>query len=63
MILIDTNALVILILGLIDPKLISKHKRTSIYIEEGQYIILILLFQSLISNCLAKQNFKNLELP
>lgn len=34
MILIDTNALVVLILGIIDPSLISKSKRTSIYEEE-----------------------------
>ena len=32
--LIDTNALVVLIIGLIDPKLINKHKRTSIYEEK-----------------------------
>lgn len=32
--LIDSNALVILIIGLIDPKLINKHKRTSIYEEQ-----------------------------
>lgn len=34
MILIDTNALLVLILGLIDPKSISKNKRASIYEEE-----------------------------
>ena len=34
MILIDTNSLVILILGLIDPKLIKSNKRTSIYEEQ-----------------------------
>jgi hypothetical protein len=32
--LIDANALIILLLGLIDPKLINKHKRTSIYEEQ-----------------------------
>ncbi|WP_397447760.1 hypothetical protein [Polaribacter sp. R77954] len=32
--LIDTNALIVLIIGLIDPRLINKHKRTSIYEEE-----------------------------
>ncbi|WP_248724564.1 hypothetical protein [Seonamhaeicola sp. ML3] len=32
--LIDTNSLIILLLGLIDPKLINKHKRTSIYEEQ-----------------------------
>ncbi len=31
MIVIDTNALVILVLGLMDPRLIEGHKRTSIY--------------------------------
>lgn len=34
MILIDTNALLVLILGLIDPKSISKNKRASIYEEQ-----------------------------
>ena len=34
MIVIDANSLIVLILGQIDPKLISKHKRTSIYNEE-----------------------------
>jgi hypothetical protein len=33
MILIDTNALVILLIGLIDPKILKDHKRTSIYDE------------------------------
>ncbi len=33
MILIDTNALIILILGQIDSKIIDMHKRTSIYEE------------------------------
>jgi hypothetical protein len=32
--LIDANALIILLLGLMDPKLITKHKRTSIYEEQ-----------------------------
>ena len=40
MILIDTNSLIILIIGLINPKLINKHKRTSIY-EEQDFIDLI----------------------
>lgn len=31
MILIDSNALVILLVGLVDPNLFSNHKRTSIY--------------------------------
>lgn len=34
MILIDSNALVVLIVGLIDPNLLKNHKRTSIYDEE-----------------------------
>lgn len=32
--IIDTNALVLLIVGLIDPNLLKNHKRTSIYDEE-----------------------------
>jgi rRNA-processing protein FCF1 len=32
--LIDTNSLLILLVGLIDPKLINKHRRTSIYEEQ-----------------------------
>ena len=38
--LIDTNSLVILLVGLIDPKLINKHRRTSIY-EEQDFIDLL----------------------
>jgi len=34
MIIIDTNALIILILGFIDTSLIKKHKRTSLYEEQ-----------------------------
>lgn len=34
MILIDTNAFILLILGLIDKRLISSHKTTSIYSEQ-----------------------------
>ena len=33
-ILIDTNALILLLIGLMNPKLIPKHKRTSIYEED-----------------------------
>ncbi|MDQ1088488.1 MULTISPECIES: PIN domain-containing protein [unclassified Siphonobacter] len=40
MILIDTNALVLLIVGLIDNNLIGKHKRTSIYDEEDFQLLL-----------------------
>lgn len=32
--LIDTNALIIFLIGLIDPKLINTHRRTSIYEEQ-----------------------------
>lgn len=38
--LIDTNALVVLILGIIDPRLIGTHRRTSIY-DENDYFDLI----------------------
>lgn len=31
MIFVDTNALILLVVGLIDKSLISSHKRTSIY--------------------------------
>lgn len=34
MILIDSNALIVLLLGLIDPKLLGRHKTSSIYDEE-----------------------------
>lgn len=40
MILIDTNALLVLIIGSINRKLISKHKRTSIYDEQDFYNLL-----------------------
>ena len=43
MILIDTNALIILILGQINPKLIDTHKRTSIYEERDYYDILSII--------------------
>lgn len=43
MVVVDTNSLVILLLGLIDPKLINTHNKTSIYNEEDfinlQYLI------------------------
>jgi predicted nucleic acid-binding protein len=32
--LIDTNALIVLILGLINPDIVNKHERTSIYTRE-----------------------------
>jgi rRNA-processing protein FCF1 len=34
MILIDTNALIVLLLGMMDSRLINKHKRTSVYEEQ-----------------------------
>ena len=37
MILVDTNALILLLIGLIDVRLISTHKRTSIYDEQDFY--------------------------
>jgi rRNA-processing protein FCF1 len=40
MILIDTNALIILIIGLIDTNIINTHKRTSIYEEQDYYDLL-----------------------
>lgn len=40
MILIDTNALVILLVGLIDPRLFKHHNRTSIYDEQDFYDLL-----------------------
>ena len=49
MILIDSNSLVVLILGLIDPELINTHKKTSIYDEEDFYKLLGLI-----------ENFENL---
>lgn len=40
MILIDSNALIVLLLGLIDPKLLKTHKTTSIYDEEDFFELL-----------------------
>lgn len=40
MILIDSNVLVILMLGLVDPNLIGKDKRSSIYEKEDFYKLL-----------------------
>ncbi|MDQ3845170.1 MAG: hypothetical protein M3342_14335 [Bacteroidota bacterium] len=42
MILIDTNALVILLIGFIDPRLFKTHKTTSIY-EEQDFIDLLVV--------------------
>ena len=44
MILIDTNALIILIIGQIDSKLINSHRRTSIY-EEQDYFDLVAIIK------------------
>ena len=41
--LIDTNALIVLILGLIDPRLINTHKRTSIYQEQDYHNLISLI--------------------
>jgi len=43
MILIDTNALLILVLGLIDPQSINKNKRASIYDEQDFYLLLSII--------------------
>lgn len=43
MILIDTNALIILIVGQIDSKLINSHRRTSIYEEQDYYDLLTVI--------------------
>jgi rRNA-processing protein FCF1 len=40
MILIDTNALVVLLIGLIDPRLFKTHDKTSIY-EEQDFVDLL----------------------
>jgi rRNA-processing protein FCF1 len=40
MILIDSNTLIVLLLGLIDPKLLKTHKTTSIYDEEDFFELL-----------------------
>jgi len=37
MILIDTNSLIVIIIGLIDPRIFKWHNRTSIYTEEDFY--------------------------
>lgn len=40
MILIDSNSLIVLILGLMNPKLVNTHSKTSIYEEEDFYNLL-----------------------
>ena len=42
MIIIDTNALILIIIGSIDPRIFKNHKRTSLYDEEDyEYLIKI----------------------
>ncbi len=41
--LIDTNALIILLLGVIDPNLFRRHKRTSIYEEQDFNDLLVMI--------------------
>lgn len=55
MILVDTNALVIVVLGLMDINLINSHKTTSIYEEEDFYNIMHLIDNDL-KNILAIPN-------
>lgn len=40
MILIDANALAILLVGLVDTNLIGRHNRTSLYLEQDYYDLL-----------------------
>jgi len=42
-IIIDSNSLTVLVLGLIDPKLINTHSRTSIYSEEDFHSLLSII--------------------
>jgi rRNA-processing protein FCF1 len=55
MILIDTNSLIILILGLIDPKIINNHPRTSIY-EEHDFFTLINLIENNLTKIMVLPN-------
>lgn len=43
MILIDANALTVLLVGLVDVKLIGRHNRTSIYQEQDYYDLLAII--------------------
>jgi len=43
MILIDANALVVLLIGIIDPRLFKTHKTTSIYEEQDYYDLLAII--------------------
>lgn len=40
MILVDTNTLIIIVLGLINPKLVNTHKKTSLFNEEDFYSVM-----------------------
>jgi rRNA-processing protein FCF1 len=74
--LIDTNALVVLLLGLIDPKLINSNRRTSIYEEQDFHDIILTIGQienlivlpnvwtetdNLLNNSIGHQKFKYIE--
>lgn len=50
MIIIDSNSLIVLVLGLMNPSLIKNHKRTSIYEEEDYFNLLSVIpnFESII---------------
>ncbi len=43
MVAIDANALLVLLLGLMNPKIIKTHKRTSIYCEEDYHNLLLII--------------------
>lgn len=43
MIIIDSNSLIVLLLGLIEPSLINSHPRTSIYDEQDYYILISII--------------------
>lgn len=42
-ILVDTNSLIVILLGLMDPRIINSHPRTSIYREEDFTNIMYLI--------------------
>ncbi len=50
MILIDANSLIVLLIGLMNPSLIKKHKRTSIYTKEDFHTLLEIIgnFENLV---------------
>jgi rRNA-processing protein FCF1 len=47
MVLIDTNSLLLLVLGSIDPRIINSHSRTSIYEEEDFFTLVNLVEKNL----------------